>query len=188
MRIQSKLLVLKMFVAIVALVSTLSNVQAEEMREVQVVTEGDRSLALEWAIPLKSDGDVYLDAITYDKQGYVYCSGSYKKNLIFPDGTKIGSGNPYQNAFFSKFSPEGTLVWVKYITSARGGSSNVQKMKLADNDEIMACVKMSWHEIGSPSFYYDGEEVFSFDEVENNEGVYIVVKLGASKGDFIKSV
>ena len=81
-----------------------------------LISEGDRSLALEKLLQFKCDETwtPLLREYTYDKEGNLYVSVRYGHRLELPSGEVKTNPNMYANALI-KFSPEYEILWYKEV-------------------------------------------------------------------------
>jgi hypothetical protein len=72
----------------------------------------DSSLTKKWVAFGTDKGRSQLNAISYDKKGNIYTSGSYTNYLKIED-LELDNENNSQIAFIAKFSKEGDLQWTQ---------------------------------------------------------------------------
>ena len=102
-----------------------------EMPKVEVLSEGDRSLALDWILPMESSSQVYVRKIVHDEDGNIYILGNYKKYLKIGNDVNlpVKNYNGSNNLYFMKYSKTGELLWINDISTASASNSSL----LADN-------------------------------------------------------
>ena len=161
--------------------------EAGEPCEVQLVTNEDYGLVLDWAIPLKSNASNYGVDVTFvkhDSEGNVYCAGSYKKALFLPNGAQLTRPDERLSIYIAKFSKEGDLVWCKdfYHTSSRSASDGSCWLDdMLDIEEGATTLSVavsfdSWGQKSPTTFFYDGEKLTELNE-ETTEFNYMKLSL-----------
>lgn len=154
--------------------------------EVQVVTAEDYGLELDWALPLKSLATtsaygVDVSFVRHDSEGNIYCGGTYRKTLVFPDGTKLTRPDERINAYIAKFTVEGNLVWCKDFYCSTGDGDLFLEAICGINEksnDVCVCV----HSEKEGDFCFNGDR-YLFSQEEKQWG-YTLVTLSLEDGSF----
>ena len=140
-----------------------------------LISEGDRSLALEKLLQFKCT-DIWtplLKEYTYDKEGNLYVSVSFGQRLELPSGEVKTNPNIYVEAII-KFSPEYEMLWYKEVN---GNSKTKQNNVILINcdeifyddtkNELYLYVSVNKHDtINIDTCYYDDQIIAIF--ISNN--------------------
>lgn len=160
--------------------------KAGEPCEVQLVTAEDYGLELDWAIPLKSTEQSYgvgITSIKHDMDGNIYCAGYYKKELEFPDGTKLTKADSRMCSYIAKFTKDGKLEWCKdfYWIGDDLGSINVKDIYgvREQSGEVILSVSINGSKQTSGSYYYDDNHLL---DVEKESWAWIILSVAEGDG------
>lgn len=158
---------------------------AGEPCEVQVVTAEDYGLELDWALPLKSLATtsaygVDVSFVRHDSEGNIYCGGTYRKTLVFPDGTKLTRPDERICIYIAKFTKNGDLVWCKdfyhtsEISKEDGFCSLLSILDVKEGATVLnvAVSFSSWGQKSPTTYFYDGIQLTELRE-ETTEFNYI---------------
>jgi hypothetical protein len=72
----------------------------------------------------------YVEAITVDRNGGVYITGSFQNNIVFD--SVVLTGSLYSNSFLARFDQGGNLVWAKVISTTYMRTSGITCDKNGD--------------------------------------------------------
>lgn len=143
------------FIILFALYSILSS--AAELRKAEVVSDGDRGLALEWVYG--EGGSVY--SMTTDEDGNVYM---------------LGYVNGY-NCFVSKYTTHGDLIWKKKFHDGEYGEVLFSKELICKGNRLCFIVGNYDND-----FYFEQEKVKSKD---GRLITYFLFELDAESGNLL---
>ena len=148
------------FIILFALYSILSS--AAELRKAEVVSNGDRGLALEWIYG--EGGSVY--SMTTDENGSVYILG------------EVGGTGVY-DCFVSKYTTNGNLVWKKKFHDGDYG-------QILYSEELICKDNRLYFIVGNfdNDFYFEQEKIKSKDEILIT---YFLFELDAESGNLLNS-
>lgn len=159
---------------------------AGEPCEVQLVTAEDYGLELDWAIPLKSTEQSYgvgITSIKHDMDGNIYCAGHYKKELEFPDGTKLTKADSRMCSYIAKFTKDGKLEWCKdfYWIGDDLGSINVKDIYgvREQSGEVILSVSINGSKQTSGSYYYGDNHLL---DVAKESWAWIILSVAEEDG------
>lgn len=160
--------------------------KAGEPCEVQLVTAEDYGLELDWAIPLKSTEQSYgvgIRSIKHDSDGNIYCAGHYKKELEFPDGTKLTKADNRKCSYVAKFTKDGKLVWCRdlYWIGDKLGSINIKTIYGVSEQrgEVILAVTINGSQKTSGAYYYDDSHLL---DVEKDSWASIILSVAEEDG------
>lgn len=161
-----------------------------------LISEGDRSLALEKLLQFKCT-DIWtplLREYTYDKEGNLYVSVRYGYRLELPSGEVKTTPNMYANALI-KFSPEYEVLWYKEV--------NINTKVSLSKEMNIVCDKISCDDtqdrvyiyvfadrsdsIGIDTCYYD-DHIIAILETNKVDQAHFLISINADNGDYISSV
>ena len=164
--------------------------EAGEPCEVQLVTNEDYGLVLDWAIPLKSNASSYgvgIDFIKHDSDGSIYCSGHYKRKLEFPNGVFLSKSDERYCAYIAKFTKEGLLEWCKdFYPSEAGSSVSIDALYgfKEERDELFLALHAS-NSMNVQNIYYYGEKELM--ELDGRSVGWMIVSLSMKDGSLKNS-
>lgn len=144
------------FIILFAIYSILSS--AAELRKAEVVSDGDRGLALEWVYEV-GDGNAFI--MTADEDGNVYILGY------------VGD----YNCFVSKYTAHGNLVWKKNFHDGEYG-------KVLYAEEIICKDNRLYFMVGN----FDNDFYFEQEKIKSKNGrliTYYLFELDAESGDLL---
>ena len=161
-----------------------------------LISEGDRSLALEKLLQFKCT-DIWtplLKEYTYDKEGNLYVSVSFGQRLELPSGEVKTNPNIYVEAII-KFSPEYEMLWYKEVN---GNSKTKQNNVILINcdeifyddtkNELYLYVSVNKHDtINIDTCYYDDQIIAILDTNKVMQANFLI-SLNADNGDYVSSV
>jgi PKD repeat protein len=111
-----------------------------------------------WVRTAKGDSDFFADglnALTTDKFGNIYISGSfYSPKIIFgSNDTLFNKGTQTSDMYFAKYTTNGNLVWVKQIGGI--GIDNAKDITIGKNNNLYITGFFS-----SPNLIYQSDTLF----------------------------
>lgn len=161
-----------------------------------LISEEDRSLALEKLLQFKCDETwtPNMKQYSYDKEGNLYVSVRYGERLELPSGEVKTNPNMYANALI-KFSPEYEILWYKEVNGNSKVSENdgllITCDKIFNNDiknELYVYVCLNKHDtINIDTCYYDDRIIAILDTNKVTQANFLI-SLNADNGDYVSSV
>lgn len=161
-----------------------------------LISEGDRSLALEKLLQFKCDETrtPLLKEYTYDKEGNLYVSVSFGQRLELPSGEVKTNPNIYVEALI-KFSPEYEMLWYKEVNgNSKAKQNNVILINCDEifyddtKNELYLYVSVNKHDtINIDTCYYDDQIIAILDTNKVMQANFLI-SLNADNGDYVSSV
>lgn len=151
-----------------AIIGGVFSMFSAELRKAEVISDGDRGLALEWVKEI--DGGI--EAMTSDENGNIFILGYLLGNL---DDDYLNSQK--QTFFLCEYSPSGELNWIKTIYTELYHELYPIRKLIYDNGRL-------YFHIGTidQDVYYEGEKIRTKNG--GTEVLYCIVD--ASTGELIK--
>ncbi len=95
-------------------------------------------MGLEWAVPLQSDGAVYVESLDVDSTGQVFAGGSFEQLVDFDPGPSFNGANSSlgkSSAYLASYTDAGQLNWFGALTGNGGDSSYIAEVAIHNDTD-----------------------------------------------------
>jgi len=160
------------------------NVNAAQTDKFEVISDGDRGLALEWV-----DGGVGRN-IAVDSIGSLYITTTQKPGNRLMSGYAFGENccDAKYASYILKYSPNGGLEWVKEICT-KSAMDEFHEIAIDRNGILLVNIEVSIMDSTiNNSIYYDGNLISPDNRNHRKWGYQMLLQINPETGNLLNSV